>query len=75
MINIKYEGRQLYANVFERKDSPAIYHVNIIDDYMEVGRLTLHERDGKIIPDPEGTADPQIIKLVIDAIEKNPNRI
>ena len=75
MINIKYGGRQVYANVFEYKDSPAIYHVNFVDDYMETGKLILHERDGMIIPDPAGTADPQLVQLVIEEIEKNPNRI
>lgn len=75
MINITYEGRQVYANVFEYKDSPAIYHVHFIDDYIEPQKITLHEKDGRIIPDPEGLSDPALVQSVIKAVESNPNRI
>ncbi|HYF31226.1 MAG TPA: hypothetical protein VD993_08915 [Chitinophagaceae bacterium] len=74
MINIEYEGRQVYANVFEYKRSPAWYHVHFID-HIELNRMTLHEKDGRIIADPEDQANPDLIQLVIEAIEKNPNRI
>ena len=75
MINIKYEGRQVYANVFEYKDSPAIFHVNFVDDYVDSGKLILHEKDGMIIPDPAGKTNPELVKLVIEAIENNPNKV
>ena len=75
MINIKYDGRQVYANVFEYKDSPAVFHVNFIDDYVEPGKLILHEKDGMIIADPAGKAKPDLVQLVIEAIENNPNKI
>ena len=75
MINIKFEGRQLYANVFEYKFSPAVYHVHFVDDNVESGQITLHEKDGKIIPDPAGKTDPQLMQMVIEEIKKNPNRV
>lgn len=74
MINIKYAGRQIYANVFEYRHSPAVYHVHFIEQ-IEPTHLTLHEEDGQIIPDPAAKSNPELVRLVITAIENNPNRI
>lgn len=75
MINIRYEGREIYANVFEYKHSPAVYHVHFVDDFIQPSQIILHEENDRIIPDPAGKSNPRLVKMVIEAIENNPNRV
>ena len=72
---MKYDGRQLYANVFEYKHSPAVYHVHFVDDSVEPRQIILHEENDRIIPDPAGKSNPELVEMVIEEILKNPNRV
>lgn len=74
MISFQFDGRAVYANVFEYRHSPAVYHVQFID-YVTPTHLILHETDGDIVAEDAPGLDPRIVELVIAAIKRNPNRI
>lgn len=74
MISIQFEGRTLYANVFEYRHSPAVYHVQFID-YSFPAQLKLYERDGDILPDDSEQANAGLVQEVIRAIKNSPHRI
>lgn len=75
MISIQFEGRTVYANVFEYRHSPAVYHVFFIDHVVPI-QLKLYERDDdQISPDDADHANPELVKQVVAAIKNNPNRI
>lgn len=74
MISIQFEGRTVYANVFEYRHSPAVYHVHFID-HVVPNQLKLYERDGEISADAVDRANPELVKQVVIAIRNNPNRV
>jgi hypothetical protein len=74
MISIPFDGRTVYANVFEYRHSPAVYHVHFID-HVVPNQLKLYERDGEIVPDEVDHANPELVSQVVVAIKNNPHRI
>jgi hypothetical protein len=74
MISIRFEGRTVYANVFEYRHSPAVYHVFFIDHVVPI-QLKLYERGAEILPDDADHANPELVKQVVTAIKNSPHRI
>lgn len=74
MISIRFEGRTVYANVFEYRHSPAVYHVFFIDHVVPI-QLKLYERNEEIVADDADHANPELVRKVVVAIKNNPNRI
>jgi hypothetical protein len=75
MISFRFGGRTIYANVFEYRHSPAVYDVHFID-HVVPAKITLHEQDGHIVPDPATEeSNSELVKQAIEAIKRNPSRI
>ena len=74
MISINFDGRTVYANVFEYRHSPAVYHIHFID-HVVPKQIKLHEENGEIRPDPSDGLNPELVEKVIQEIKRNPNRI
>ena len=74
MISFHLDGRQVYANVFEQRHSPAVYKIHFIDHIVPAD-IKLHEKNGKIVADAAYDLDPELVKAVIKEIVNNPNRI
>lgn len=74
MISIQFEGRTVYANVFEYRHSPAVFHVYFID-HVVPNQLKLYERNEEIVPDVVDHANPVLVREVVSAIKNSPHRI
>ena len=74
MISFHLDGRQIYANVFEQKHSPAVYSVHFIDHIIP-GEITLYEQNGQIEADPADNLNPKLVEVVVKEILNNPARI
>lgn len=74
MISIRFEGHTVYANVFEQRHSPAVYHVHFID-HVVPEQITLYEKGEEIVADSADGLNSELVKQVTVAIKNNPARI
>ena len=72
MIEVRFNGRPLYANVYVNTRGQLTYHVNFIGDQLPeflMDPIVLHYQDGKLSPLVPGIPDI-IIRKISEGIDK-----
>ena len=73
MIEVRFNSRPLYANVYIHTKGQLTYHVNFIGDDLPgflLDTIILSYRDEKLAASDEGLP-PVIIKKIVEQIEKH----
>jgi hypothetical protein len=73
MIEVRFNGRPLYANVYLHTKGQLTYHVNFIGDELPEflrDTIVLHYKNDELHPEEDGFPHV-IIKKITDGIEKH----